>query len=134
MADYMEDALIATFEHGPEALDSISVSHINDILTYTVVDCLMIHISHSLVAKCFISVDRGSWIDVIPDKPFQGSCISAFDYPGANLASLAVFNASHNSLTYRTTSSLLFAFVMAHVLTFASNESLISFNRTIETR
>ena len=73
VADYMEDALIATLEHGPETFNSICVSHINDIFTDTMVHYLMVHISHSLVAQCLICVDCGSWIDVIPDKPFQGS-------------------------------------------------------------
>ena len=122
------------FSWCPKALNSICVSHIIDVFSNSMIDSVMVHIGHSLIAQCFICVDCGSWFHMIPDKPFQGRCISAFDYPGANLASFTVFDASHNSLTYWPTSSLLLAFVMAHIFTFAANEGFISFNRSIEPR
>ena len=58
VADYVEDSLIATLEHGPETFNSICVSHIIDVFSNSMIDSVMVHISHSLVAQCFICVDR----------------------------------------------------------------------------
>ena len=41
---------------------------------------------------------------MVSHKAFESCCISSLDYPCTDLASLTVFDASHNSLTYGTTS------------------------------
>ena len=39
----------ATLQHGPEALDAVGMGHVVDVLTNTVVDSLMVKVSHALV-------------------------------------------------------------------------------------
>ena len=88
----------------------------------------MVHIRHSLVTQCFICVDCDAWFHRIPHNSLQGHRVCAFDYSCTDLACFAIFDTSNNSLTCYSTSGLLFAFVMGHVLAFAANESFISFN------
>ncbi len=130
LAHLMVGAVIAPFQHRPEALNSIRVRHSVDILRDGMLHRL-VRVGNAIVALVLVGVHGRLRIDVLLDEGMQRPRVGAADHFRGDFVRLPVLDADNRCLADSTPAGVLerLPLLVAHIPALAPDEGLVHLHR-----